>query len=75
MSSSIFLYDCEHVTNVIKKIYEIIDFNESTCDLYTMDYIYQSPTHCAKGNLQCVIQCTKFPDKKTNGYIFQKNCS
>ena len=29
-----------------------------------MDYISQSPTHCSKGNIGCVLQCTKFPDKK-----------
>ena len=75
MSSSSFLYDGENVSNIIKKIYEIINFNESTCDLYTMDYISQSPTHCSKGNLQCVLQCTKFPDKQNNGLIFQTNCS
>ena len=40
-----------------------------------MNYISQSPTHCSKGNLQCVLRCTKFPDKQTNGYIFQTNCS
>ena len=75
MSSSIFLYDWEKFSNVIKKIYEIINFNESTCDIYTMDYISQSPTHCSKGNLQCVLQCTKFPDNQNNGLIFQKKCS
>ena len=40
-----------------------------------MDYIYQSLTHCSKGNLQCFLRCTKFPDKQNNGLIFQKNCS
>ena len=40
-----------------------------------MYYIYQSPTHCSRGNLQCVLQCTKFPDKQNNGFIFQTNCS
>ena len=58
-----------------KNIYEIIHFNESTCDIYTMDYISQSPTHCSKYNLQCVLQCTKFTHKQNNGLIFQKNWS
>ena len=40
-----------------------------------MDYISQSPTHCSKGNPQCVLQCTKFPEKQTNGYIFQTKLS
>ena len=40
-----------------------------------MDYISQSPTHFSERNLGCVLQCTKFPDKQTNGYIFQTNCS
>ena len=53
----------------------MINFNESTFDLYTMDYISQSPTHCSKGNIEYVLHCTKFPGKKTNGYIFQTNCS
>ena len=65
MGSSSFLYDWENVFNVIKKIYEILNFIESTYDLYSMDYISQSRTHCAKGNLQCILQCTKYPEKKT----------
>ena len=75
MSSSSFLYYWENVSNVIKKIYEIMNFNESTCDLYTMEYIPQSPTNCSKGNLECVLQWTKFSDKQTNGFIFQTNYS
>ena len=75
MSSSSFLYDWESFSNVIKRIYEIINFNESVCYLYTMDYISQSLTHCSKGNIQWVLQCTKFPDKQKNGLIFQTNCS
>ena len=45
------------------------------CDLYTMDYISQSPTHCSKGNLGFFLQRKTFPDKQTNGYIFHKNGS
>ena len=40
-----------------------------------MDYISQSPTHSSKDNLQCVLQCTKFPDKQNNGLILYTNCS
>ena len=40
-----------------------------------MDYIYQSPTHCSKGNLRCFLQCTKFHYKQNNGLILEKNCS
>ena len=40
-----------------------------------MDYISQTPTHCSKGNLKCVIKCTKFPGKQANGYMFETNCS
>ena len=40
-----------------------------------MEYISQSLTHCSKGNLQCVLQCTEFCNKQNNGLIFQKNCS
>ena len=40
-----------------------------------MEYKSQSPTNCSKGNPQCVLQCTKFPQKLANGYIFQTNCS
>ena len=75
MSLSIFLYDWENISNVIKKIYEIINFNESTCDLYTMDYISQSPTHFSKVNPECVLQCTKFHHKQNNGLIFETNLS
>ena len=75
MSPSIFLYNCNNVSHVIKKIYEIIDFNESTCDIYTIDHISQSPTHCSKVNLKYVLQCTKFPQRQVNSYMFQKNCS
>ena len=75
MSSSSFLYDWENVSNVIRKIYKLINFNESGCDLYTMDYISQSPTHCSKGNLECVQQCTKFHQIQNNGLIFKTKCS
>ena len=40
-----------------------------------MYYISQSPTHCSKGNLECVLQCTKFHQIKNNGLIFKKNLS
>ena len=73
MSPSSFLYNCNNVSHVIKKIFEIIDFNESRCDIYTMDYISQSPTHGSKGNHKCVLQCTKFPQRQVNGYMFQTN--
>ena len=72
MSSSRFLYDWENVSNVIRKIYELINFNESGCDLYTMDYISKSPTHCSKGNLECVLQCNNFHQIQNNGLIFEK---
>ena len=45
------------------------------CDLYTLDYISQSPTHCSKVNLECVLKYTKFPQKQANGYMLQTNCS
>ena len=72
MSSSSFLYNWDNISHFIKKIYDIINFDESTCDLYTMDYIPQSPTHCSKGNIECVLKCTKFPGKQANGYMFKK---
>ena len=40
-----------------------------------MDYIPQSPTNCSKGNIKCVLQCTKIPEKQTHGYMFQTKCS
>ena len=58
----------------MKKIYSLINFNESKCDLYTMDYISQSPIHFSKVNLKCVIKCTEFPGKQDNGYMFKTNC-
>ena len=36
-----------------------------------MEYISQSPTHCSKGNIECVLKCTKFPQKQANSYMFQ----
>ena len=75
MSSSSFLYNWDNFSHIIKKTYYIINFNESTCDLYSMDYISQSPTHCSKLNLECVLKCTKFPQKQANGYMFQTNFS
>ena len=39
-----------------------------------MDYIPQSPTHCSKGNLECVLKCTKFSQKQANGYMLHTNC-
>ena len=38
-----------------------------------MDYISQSPIHCSKGNLKCVLKCIKFPEKKGNGYMSKTN--
>ena len=40
-----------------------------------MYYISQSPTHCSKGDLECVLQCTKFHQVQNNGLIFETNCS
>ena len=40
-----------------------------------MDYISQSPIHCSKGNIKCVIKCTKFPEKQSNGYMFKTEFS
>ena len=38
-----------------------------------MNYISQSPITCAKGNLKCVLNCTKFSEKKGNRYMSKKN--
>ena len=40
-----------------------------------MDYISQSPIHCLKVNLECVLNCTKFTGKQANNYMFETNCS
>ena len=56
-------------------MYSIINFKESKCDLYTMDCISQSPTHCSKVNIECVLKCTKCPGKEANGYMFEMKCS
>ena len=40
-----------------------------------MDYISQMFTHCSKGDIECVHQCIKIHRKKTNGLIFETNCS
>ena len=75
MSSSSFPYNWENVIQVTKKHYSIINFKESNCDLYTIDYISQSPIHCSKVDLKCVLKSTNFPGKQANGYMFETNCS
>ena len=40
-----------------------------------MDYVSEMSTHCSKGNLECVHQCIKLHQTKTNGLIFKTNCS
>ena len=35
-----------------------------------MDYIFQLPIRCSKGNLKCVLKCTKYPNQKGNGYMY-----
>ena len=40
-----------------------------------MEYISQSPIHCSKENIKCVLKCTKFPGKQSNYYMFDTNCS
>ena len=62
-----------NVIHATKKIYSIINFKEFKCNLYTMDYIYKSTIHCSKENLKCVLKCTKFPEKKGNGYRSRTN--
>ena len=62
MSSSSFPYNWDNVIHVIKKINSIINYKESKCDLYTMEYISQSPIRCSKVNLKYVLNCTNFPE-------------
>ena len=40
-----------------------------------MDYISQSRINCSKGLFNYVINCTNFPVKKGNGYMFKTNYS
>ena len=40
-----------------------------------MYYISQTPTHSSKGNLECVLKCTKFPGKQASVYMSKKKCS
>ena len=40
-----------------------------------MDYISQSPTHCSKVNIECLLKCTKFPGRQANGFMLETNCS
>ena len=75
MISSSFPYSWYNVIHVIKKIYFIINSKESKRDLYTMDYISQSPIHCSKVNIKCVLNCNKFPVKQANGYMSKTTCS
>ena len=75
MTASSFQYDWENVSNFISNIYQLINVNEVGCDIYTMDYISQILTHFSKVNLECVHQCIKIHQKKTNGLIFETTCS
>ena len=75
MTASSFQYYWENVSNVISKIYLLINADEVGCDLYTMEYISQMSTHCSKGNLECVHQCIKIHQKQINCLIFNTNCS
>ena len=36
-----------------------------------MNYISQSSIHCSKGNLKCVLNCTHFPEKKSQWIYVQ----
>ena len=65
-SLSSFPYNWDNVIHVIKKIYSIIKFKDSKIDLYNMDYISQSPIHCTKENIECVLKCIKIPGEQAN---------
>ena len=56
-------------------MYSIINFKESKCDLYTMDYISQAPIHCSKGKLEYVLKCSTYIGNQANGYMFETNSS
>ena len=75
MSSSSFSCNWVKVVYVLKNIGSVINYKESKCDLYTTDYISISPIDCSKGLLGCVLNCTNFPEKKCNWYMFKINCS
>ena len=75
MTSSIFPYNWETVNFVLKKIDSIINYKYSMCDLYSMEYISESPNHCTKVVLQCVQNFTNIPVNKVIGYMFETKCS
>ena len=75
MTSSSFPYNCETVHYVLKKMYSIINYKYSMCDLYTMEYISESPNHCSKGVLQRVQNFTNIRRNKGIEYNFDTNCS
>ena len=64
-----------NVIHVIKKFYSVINSKESKCDINTLHYIPQSPIHCSKGNLKCILKCTKYLGKQANSYMFETNFS
>ena len=45
------------------------------CDLYSMEYISESPNHCSKGVLQCAQNCTNIHRNKFIGHMLETNCS
>ena len=73
MSLSSLPYNWDNVIHVIKKIYSIINFKDPKCDIYTMEYISQSPIHCLKVNIKRALNYTKFPLKKANADMFRTN--
>ena len=75
MTASSFQYDWENASNVISKIYQLINVNDVGRDIYSMDYISQMSTHSSKIDLECVHQCIKINQKQINGLIFKTNCS
>ena len=63
MSSSSFLCNWDNIIHVSNKISSMIN------------KISQSPIHCSKVNIKCVLNCTNFPGNKFNEYIFKTNWS
>ena len=61
ITSSIFPYNWQTVIFFLNKIDYIINYKDSMCDLYSMEYISESTNNYSQGVLQCVQDCTNIP--------------
>ena len=75
MASSNFPCNWESFNFVLNKIDSIINYKDSMCNLYSTEYISESPYYCSKDVLQCVQNFTNIPGNKVIEYMFETKYS